>query len=76
MPIFNLNNQEERNEYAMSDAEKAAKNFEIKITGEGTKSQIIHSLYDLIRSMEANTDEQLDGVTLEDPVLCTEIKES
>ena len=53
-----------------------AKTLEIKITGSGTKSHIIHSLYDIIRSMEVNTDDQLDGVTLEDSVLCAEIKES
>jgi hypothetical protein len=53
-----------------------AKTLEIKITGSGTKSHIIHSLYDIIRTMEANTDEHLDGITLEDPVLCAEIKES
>ena len=52
-----------------------AKHFEIKITGDGAKNHIIHSLYDIIRTLEKTDSDELDGMTLEDPVLCAEITE-
>lgn len=53
-----------------------AKNFEIKITGEGQRKQIIHALYDVIRNLENSTDKDLASVEWEDPVLMTEIVEN
>jgi hypothetical protein len=35
MPIFNLDNQNERNKYARSDAEKNAPSFKVSLTFEG-----------------------------------------
>ena len=84
MPIFNLNNQKDRNEYAKSDAEKAAPsfkvslNFEINISGEGTKKEIVKALQNVINSLESiSTDDEdaiLDGSVWEDATLLTEIK--
>lgn len=56
---------------------RSAKIFEIKITGEGRRKQIIHALYDVIRNLENSTDDDLAlRVEWEDPVLMTEIVEN
>jgi hypothetical protein len=50
------------------------KNFEIKITGSGTKRDIINALKGLADSIKEEGDE-LEGKTFEDPILCAELKE-
>ena len=48
--------------------------FEIKITGSGTRDEIIKSLKLIIEGLEAETsDGVLDGAEWEDSTLCTEI---
>lgn len=50
-------------------------NYEIKITGSGTKEQLEHSLRELARSIQdAKGDAELDGAEWEDAILMTEIK--
>ena len=46
------------------------KEYEIKITGSGTKVEIINALNDLILSISETND--LDDKTFEDETLCTE----
>lgn len=55
---------------------RSPKTFEIKITGEGQRKHIIHALYDVIRSLENTSDEDLDEVEWEDSVLMTEVNEN
>ncbi len=50
-----------------------AKQFEIKVTGGGTKGQILSALWALTRSIAS--DDNFEGGTFEDGTLCSEIKE-
>ena len=48
--------------------------YEIKITGSGTTSEIIQSLREIIDNLANSTDAVLDGAEWEDATLMTEIK--
>lgn len=47
--------------------------FEIKITGSGTKQELEKALQQVVDNIKASTDEELDGSQWEDPTLMTEI---
>ena len=49
--------------------------FEIKITGSGTKNQIEIALLELVRDIQTREEDEIYGV-YEDPIICTEIKEA
>ncbi len=49
--------------------------YKIKITGEGTRSHIEHSLRDMLKALEDESTE-LNHRTFEDEVLCMETNEA
>jgi hypothetical protein len=51
------------------------KSFNIKITGGGTKEDIISSLNDIINEIKFSSEDELDDREWEDPYLYTEITE-
>lgn len=50
-------------------------NFEIKITGSGTKNQIEIALLTLVQDLQFKEVDEI-ATTYEDPTLCTEITEA
>ena len=48
-------------------------NYEAKITGSGTKREIINSLKNVIKAIEGCSDEELEDFKNEDPTLYTEV---
>jgi len=51
------------------------KNFQIKITGSGTLSEISDALLRLMGTIDCATEEEADGAKWEDEILFTEISE-
>jgi hypothetical protein len=47
--------------------------FNIKITGSGTKEEILKSLLDLVKGIQESDTPILDGAEWEDKILITEI---
>jgi hypothetical protein len=52
----------------------AKRTFNVKISGEGTKGEILSALWALARSIASN--EKFEGGTFEDETLCSEITEN
>ena len=48
--------------------------FEIKITGSGTPTEIVDALAQLQRNILASTPDELDGAQWEDPTLMTQME--
>ena len=48
-------------------------NFKVKITGGGTRKEILQGLQLVINSINSCTDKELDGAEWEDKALMTEI---
>ena len=57
---------------------RSRSSFEINISGEGTKKQLVKALQELIDALNGTTSEDedaiLDGAEWEDPILITTIK--
>lgn len=51
------------------------KQFQIKVSGSGTKEEIIKALNSLASSIAETSEEGLDGAEIEDAVLMTELSE-